>query len=111
MNMRLAALLVITITLSPAFAGASDECKERLSEVAAREDTRLTGPLLFEEIEARFSDASPDWINDWLWFKAAVKPGDKIYHLAVNFGTRFPSSYFIVVHDGCVIQRFMESIT
>ena len=109
--MRLAALLVIIITLFPAFARASDECEERLSEVAARKDTKLTGPLRPEGIEAGFSGASQDWINDWLWFKAAVKPGDKIYHMGVNFGTRFPSSYFIVVRGGCIIQRFMESIT
>ena len=110
--MRLAALFVITITLFPAVARASDEREVRLSEVAAREDTTLTGPLRFEEIASGFSGASELWIEQWRKIRALMKPGDEIYHMDVNLNSaRFHSSYYIVVRDGCVNQTLTESFT
>ena len=105
-------------------AHASDECRpdHQLSALASVHGATLSGPFGVEQVEAQktitirengvagvplpFGTQNRRWED----MKAAMKPGDQLYHLAVDNGA-FHAAYYILVRSGCVIDSLMEYIT
>lgn len=119
--MRISVLFAAIVPLLFNPAHASDDCSpdDQVVALAARHGTIISGPLGVERLEAQNTTtiretgkALPFGYENKAWeeMKAAMQPGDQIYHLAINDG-RFHAGYYILVRNGCVIDRLMDYIT
>jgi hypothetical protein len=102
-------------------AHAGDDCSpnNQLSEIAARKHTTLIGPFSVDELENKhmavlretgaalpFGHQNKQWQD----MKAAMKPGDQIYHVVIKDGI-FRADYHILARNGCAIRMLIGSIT
>ena len=122
--LRLSAPLVAIAPLLFEPTHASGDCSldHQVSTFTAQHGATLSGPFGVEKVEAENKVSIrengvtgvtlPFGAQNRRWdeMKAAMKPGDQIYHLVISDGA-FHAAYFIPVRNECVIRSLMEYIT
>jgi hypothetical protein len=106
----------------PVAACADDKCgsgSSSLPEILARGVNKLSGPFSVEELEKKNVRGSPNRLSvtirlsneAWQKMKATMKAGDQIYFLDHRDGGRYRDTSYVLVRDGCVVFRLLDSIT